>query len=180
MVAALLPLRGRRPAELAAPDDQRLVQQAALLQVRQQGRDRLVGLPGVVAVVQDVAVVVPRLAVAVIDLRHAHAALRQPAGHQAGVGELRRRRTSAGSRPARGSGRTLPAPRSASERPSPARRCATSSWSSAAALLEVLLVHPLQQVELLALRAARQVAVGEVLNARFSGPQLELLMCVPW
>ena len=58
------------------------------LQVGQQRRDRLVGLLGVVAVVEDVGVIVPRLAVAEIDLHHAHAALRQAAGHQAGVGEL--------------------------------------------------------------------------------------------
>ena len=47
-----------------------------------------IALLGVVAVVGDVAVVVPGLAVAVVDLHHAHAALHQPAGEQAGVGEL--------------------------------------------------------------------------------------------
>ena len=33
----------RRPAELAGPDDQRLVEQAARVQVVQQGGERLVG-----------------------------------------------------------------------------------------------------------------------------------------
>ena len=39
-------LRDRQPAELAAPDHQRLVEQAALVEVRQQAGDRLVGLAG--------------------------------------------------------------------------------------------------------------------------------------
>ena len=44
---ALGVLGGRLPAELAAPDDQRLVEQAALLQVLEQAGDRLVGVAGV-------------------------------------------------------------------------------------------------------------------------------------
>src|SRR5262245_21333374 len=36
MVAAVAPLRHRRPAELAAPDYERVVQHSALLQVRDQ------------------------------------------------------------------------------------------------------------------------------------------------
>ena len=43
VVAALALLRHRHPAELAAPDDQRLVEQPAPLQVGQQAGDRLVG-----------------------------------------------------------------------------------------------------------------------------------------
>src|SRR5205085_11499871 len=88
VVAAVGPLVGRRAAEFAAPDDQRVVPQAAGLQVAQQGGDRPVGLLGVLAVVLDVGVVVPRLAVAVEKLNHAHAALGQPASEQAAVGEL--------------------------------------------------------------------------------------------
>ena len=45
---ALGVLGGRLAAELAAPDDQRLVQQAAALQVLEQAGDRLVGAAGVV------------------------------------------------------------------------------------------------------------------------------------
>ena len=41
---ALGVLGGRLPAELAAPDDQRLVEQAAALQVLEQAGDRLVGV----------------------------------------------------------------------------------------------------------------------------------------
>ena len=36
----------------------------------------------------DVVVIVPGLEVAVIDLHHAHAALAQPARHQAAAGEI--------------------------------------------------------------------------------------------
>ena len=43
VVAAVRPLGGRRAAELAAPDHQRVVEQAARLQVVQQAGDRLVG-----------------------------------------------------------------------------------------------------------------------------------------
>ena len=50
VVAAVGALGERRPAELAAPDDQRLVEQAAGLQVLQQAGDRLVDGAGVVLV----------------------------------------------------------------------------------------------------------------------------------
>src|SRR5262249_30076713 len=44
-------LDGGRAAELAAPDDQRVVEHPALFQVLEEGGDRLVALPGEVAVV---------------------------------------------------------------------------------------------------------------------------------
>ena len=54
VAAGALGVLGRRlPAELAAPDDQRRVEQAALLQVLEQPGDRLVGLAGVLVVVLD-------------------------------------------------------------------------------------------------------------------------------
>ena len=40
MIAAVAALRHRRAAEFAAPDHQRVVEHAALLQVRDQGRGR--------------------------------------------------------------------------------------------------------------------------------------------
>ena len=46
---ALGVLGGRLPAELAAPDDERLVEQAAPLEVLEQAGDRLVGVAGVLA-----------------------------------------------------------------------------------------------------------------------------------
>ena len=94
MVAAgaLGVLGGRLPAELAAPDDQRLVEQAALLQVLEQAGDRLVGVAGVLGVVlDDVAVGVPVVVVvgaAGVELDEAHAALDQPAGQQALAAEV--------------------------------------------------------------------------------------------
>ena len=54
-----------------------------LLEVGEQGADRLVALAGELGVVDfDVVVVVPRLALAVPDLHEPHAALDQPAGDQ--------------------------------------------------------------------------------------------------
>ena len=85
---ALLVHRG--PAELAAPDDERLVEKPALLEVLDQGGDRLVRF--LAAIHQAVADVV-RLVVAVlvpapvVKLDEADAALDQPARQQAVVGE---------------------------------------------------------------------------------------------
>ena len=82
------PCDGRLPAELAAEQHQRLVEQAALLQVGEQRRGRLVDAAAAVdqPLVQVVVVVPARLA----DLDEAHARLAQPAGHQALPGERRR------------------------------------------------------------------------------------------
>ncbi len=84
---ALGVLGGRLPAELAAPDNQRRVQQATLFQVFEQAGDRFVGLAGVQVMVADqVAVSVPVVVVvgaAGVDLDEAHAALHQPPGQQA-------------------------------------------------------------------------------------------------
>ena len=44
VVAAVLALGARGPAELATPDDERLVEQPALLQIGEQAGDRQVGL----------------------------------------------------------------------------------------------------------------------------------------
>ena len=67
------------PTELAAPHDQRLFEQPALLEILQQPRDRQVGRPGVLRVVgHQVAVGVPVVVVvrtARIDLDEADAAL---------------------------------------------------------------------------------------------------------
>ena len=79
------------PAELAAPDHQRVVQQAALLEIGDQRcrgpvhvQGDLVQLVG--EVVDAVAVVVPA---GVIELHEARAALQEAAGDQAIVGEGR-------------------------------------------------------------------------------------------
>jgi hypothetical protein len=45
-VIAAIALRHRRPAKLAAPDDQRLIEQATLFQVLQQRRRPLIDLAG--------------------------------------------------------------------------------------------------------------------------------------
>ncbi len=74
---------GRRAAELTPPDHQRFLQQAALLQVRQQGPNGLVGFLGEPAVVHfNVIVVVPRLPRPVPDLDEAHALFDQAPGNQ--------------------------------------------------------------------------------------------------
>ena len=70
-------LGGRSAAELAAPLNERLVEQAPLFQVAQKGRDRLVPLPGQLAVFGfEVVVIVPRLSRAV---HHTVTSVRQPA-----------------------------------------------------------------------------------------------------
>ena len=78
-------LRVDRAAELAAPDDQRVVEHAALLQVLDQGPGGAVDVLALrLDVVGQVAVLVPA---AVEDLHEAHAALDQAARREAAVGE---------------------------------------------------------------------------------------------
>ena len=76
-------LDGRRPAELAAAENQRLLEQPALFEVGQQCRDPLIAVPGQVAMVfLDVVVAVPGLRLAMVKLDESHAALDQAAGDQ--------------------------------------------------------------------------------------------------
>ena len=88
MVAAVAAFGDGRAAELAAPDDGGFVEQAAALEVADQGGGGLVHVGAAAAeVLVDAAVIVPRLAGAVVDVDGAHAALDQAAGEQAAVGE---------------------------------------------------------------------------------------------
>ena len=93
VVAAVAFLGDRHAAELAAPDDERGVEQPALLEVGQQAGDRLVGFATALAVVVGEGVVRVPLVVAV-DLHEPDAALDQPPGQQAllAVGASDRRR----------------------------------------------------------------------------------------
>src|SRR4051794_7170974 len=79
-LAVALAVAGDGAAELAAPDDQRLVQHPALLEVLQQRRRRAVQLATVaLEALLDVRVVVPR---ADGDLDEADALLDEPAGDE--------------------------------------------------------------------------------------------------
>src|SRR5262249_54870483 len=70
-------------AELAAPQDEGAVEQAALVEVGEEGGGRLVPALGEAAVLGgQVVVVVPRLAGAAPDLHEAHAPLQQAAGDE--------------------------------------------------------------------------------------------------
>ena len=83
-----------RAAELGAPDDDRLVEQPALLEVLEQSGDGQVDLGRELAVVGlDAGVSVPgaAAAAAVEDLHEPHAALDQPTGRQAQRAERTRR-----------------------------------------------------------------------------------------
>src|SRR5687768_8676858 len=67
-----------RAAEFAAPDHERVVEHAALLEIVQQRGDWLVDLGGKLAMIRlDVGMVIPGLAGAVPELHKAHAALNQ-------------------------------------------------------------------------------------------------------
>ena len=116
-----------------------------------------------VAVVVDVAVIVPRLAVAVVDLHDAHAALRQPAGQQAGVGELAvavRARASPVGLAAAGRnflGLELHAEGHLQRLDARLERLVAGRAAPGACSFMLL-----EQVELLALRGRRQVAVVDV------------------
>ena len=74
---------GRGAAELAAPDDERLVEQAAALEVGQQGGDGLVGFAGEASVLHfEVVMAVPGLSVTVPELDEAYAAFGESAGDE--------------------------------------------------------------------------------------------------
>ena len=87
IAAVVAALDHRRAAELAAPDDQGVVEQAALFEVFHQRGGGLIGVAAVLLeVVDEVAVLVPRL---VEQFNEPHAALDQPPRQQAIVGEAR-------------------------------------------------------------------------------------------
>ena len=82
----------RLAAELTPPNDERLVEQPALIEILQQCGDRLVGVAGVVVVIFfQVTVGVPVGVVVVsagVNLDEAHTALDEPPGEQALAAEV--------------------------------------------------------------------------------------------
>ena len=120
----------RRAAELATPDDQRVVEQAAPLEVHDQRRRGLIGFAADsferAFQIFAAAVMVP---IGVEQRDEAHAAFDQPAGQQAVVGERRlaRLRAVQGQRfgASRPTGRSIPARSIACDRPFRRRR---SAW----------------------------------------------------
>src|SRR6185503_9997823 len=73
-------LHEHRPAELAAPDDQRVVEQAALLQVLDEGGRRLIGVTALDGELRgQIVVLIPA---SVDELDEADAALREAPGQQ--------------------------------------------------------------------------------------------------
>ena len=90
---ALIALDHWRAAELAAPNDQRVIQHAVMLEVGDEGIRAAIGVIGTLQdVALEVAVVVPA---AVIKMNEAHAALGEPPREQA----IRRERAVARLRP---------------------------------------------------------------------------------
>src|SRR5204863_3542931 len=80
VVARQIALAVNSPSELAAPYDQRLVEQAALLEVADQAVARVIDVAALQRqVARDVAVLVPA---AMEDLHEAHAALDQTPGQE--------------------------------------------------------------------------------------------------
>ena len=81
VVAAVAVLRVRRAAELAAPEDERVVEHPALLEVGKQCRDRLVDLAALLR--ELLAQVAVRVPAAVAHLDEAHALLGEAPRQQA-------------------------------------------------------------------------------------------------
>src|SRR3954447_4081554 len=72
-----------RASEFTAPNHQRILEHATLLQVSQERANRLIALTGQLPVILlQVVVIVPWLAGAMPDLDESDAALQQPAGNQ--------------------------------------------------------------------------------------------------
>ncbi len=75
-------LSDRHAAKFPAPDDQRVVQQAALFEIGEQCRHWFIGAQaGFPHATLEIRMVVPDLSVD-IELHKAHAALHQPPRHQ--------------------------------------------------------------------------------------------------
>lgn len=89
VVASIASLGGGSSAKFTSPEYQGVFEQTALLQVHEQGGDRLITIfrLGAVAFFQ-IAMVVPGLAIAVVNLNHAHTAFHQSAGGEAGASEV--------------------------------------------------------------------------------------------
>src|SRR5262245_42522669 len=86
MIAPLAALAHGSPAELAAPDDQHILQQPTALQVLEQRRDRLVGLgTAVLRPFRVLCVRVPDLSLDK-DLHETNASLHQPPRDKAAPG----------------------------------------------------------------------------------------------
>lgn len=79
-VAGDVAIGGRRSAELAAPDDERVLEQPFLFQVAEERGDGFVGFGGFIA--QGVLEVVVMIPAAVPDLDEAHAFLEQAPGDE--------------------------------------------------------------------------------------------------
>ena len=89
MIAAVAAFAHRHASEFAAPDDQGGVEQAAGFEVFQQGGHRLVALGaklGVIAVY--IAMAVPAVGVAAVELHEADAAFDHAAGEEAAQAEF--------------------------------------------------------------------------------------------
>src|SRR5690606_22782607 len=79
----------RRPAKLAPPYYQRIVQESALLEIGQQSRGSLVGFTAAIHkpnLQSLVLMATVRIPVGVVELNEAYAALGQPPGQQTVVG----------------------------------------------------------------------------------------------
>ena len=93
MVAAVVlrreaALRVNRAAELAAPDHERFVEHAALLEILNEPVARLIDVAALIG--QPAGDVGVRVPVVVVDLHEPHAALDHPPGEQGRVGERAR------------------------------------------------------------------------------------------
>ena len=96
MIATIGPSGMRSAAELTGPDDERFIQQSALLEIDEQPGDGLIGIERVLLVsLLEIAMLVPSavgLTRRAIDLDESHARFDQPSCPEAlqSVGSLRR------------------------------------------------------------------------------------------
>ena len=89
VIASLALLAHRHAAELAAPDDERVVEEPSLLQIAQERSDGPVGARTVHAVIlQDVNVGIPAARVPGVKLHEAHAPLHHAPGEEATDAEV--------------------------------------------------------------------------------------------
>ena len=81
--------RGGSASEFAAPEDEGVIEESALFEVREESGDGAIdGVAEVASGIVVITVCVPWLSVAIVDLDEANAAFSESAGEQAAVGEV--------------------------------------------------------------------------------------------
>ena len=88
MVSSLVPLSGRRSSKLSTPDNESFVKQPSRFQVANQCSNRLITFQRISSMIHNIAMSIPGLTAAVIQLDHANPSLHKSPSDQTSVSEF--------------------------------------------------------------------------------------------